>query len=479
MAKSEAIVEPIGACDSPADVYAKLADRPGACLLQSSMVDAQVGRYSILAAQPFARFTAHAGRESEFQLEDRTFRSLGNPFRALNRVLGDYHVEAPDGCPVPFVGGALGYFGYELSCASEDAGGEPRRLVVPDCVFLFYDHGIVFDHLTGENYLVGLPTSRIWQDKSSFHALLDRARRSTTPRAPLHIDIDAVLPAPYRAEVSPEAYREMVRAVRRYIMAGDVYQACTTYAMEMDCGGDAQTLYRVLRAANPAPFSALLDFGDFQVVSASPERFLRIGRDGKVEARPIKGTRPRGSTPELDASLRDDLADSEKDRAENLMIVDLLRNDLGRVCEAGSVRVPELFKIEAYATVFQLVSTIEGRLKAGESALSSIEACFPGGSMTGAPKIRAMEILRELEPTPRGIYSGALGYLSFDGSADLGIVIRTAVLQDGVAVFNVGGGIVYDSDPESEYQESLHKARALIAAISCCETDRVSFRPGD
>jgi len=255
-----------------------------------------------------------------------------------------------------------------------------------------------------------------------------------------------------------------VARVIEYICAGDIFQANLSQRLEAPLVGTPLELYRRLRSRNPAPFSAFLDFGELVVASSSPERFLRV-EDGHVEARPIKGTRPRGVGPEHDAALALALAESDKDRAENVMIVDLLRNDLSRVCEPGSVRVPELFTLEHYATVHHLVSTVVGDLVPTSDPADLVRAAFPGGSITGAPKVRAMQIIAELEPTRRGVYCGAIGYWSTTGAFDTSIVIRTYLVLGDVVYFQAGGGIVADSEPEQEYRETLDKAGGLIAAL--------------
>jgi len=261
-------------------------------------------------------------------------------------------------------------------------------------------------------------------------------------------------------------YCRLVETVKNHIAAGDVYQVCLTRRLDAPLsGGSAWDLYRELRRINPAPFASFLNFPEVQIVSSSPERFLALGPDGTAESRPMKGTRPRGDSVESDRRLRRDLTDSIKDRAENLMIVDLVRNDFGRVCRFGSVIVPDFMAIEDYATVFQMVSTIRGRLAEGCDAIDLIQACFPGGSMTGAPKIEAMKIIDRLEPVKRGIYSGAIGYLDFAGAMDWSMTIRTIVVKNGQCYFHIGGGIVADSDPLAEFRETEDKARALIAAI--------------
>ena len=262
-----------------------------------------------------------------------------------------------------------------------------------------------------------------------------------------------------------EGYLKAVEAVREYIKAGDIFQANLSQRFEADMPVPPYELYRRLRRINPAPFAGYLNFDGVAVVSASPERFLRLQK-GVVETRPIKGTRPRGKDRGEDERLALELVQSIKDKAEHMMIVDLERNDLGRVCRYGTVRVSELMALEKYSTVFHLTSTIEGHLRPGKSAIDLLKATFPGGSITGAPKVRAMEIIDELEPTRRSVYTGSIGYIGFDGGLDLNIVIRTILVKGGRAYFQVGGGVVYDSDPEGEYIETLDKARALIRALS-------------
>jgi para-aminobenzoate synthetase component 1 len=261
-------------------------------------------------------------------------------------------------------------------------------------------------------------------------------------------------------------YETAVQRVIDYILAGDIFQANLSQCLQtrLPSGLTGFNLYRRLRKVNPAPFAAFVRFDDIEIVSASPERFLKL-QQGRIETCPIKGTRPRGATPQADQALAAELLASEKDRAENVMIVDLLRNDLSRVCRDGSVNVPRLCELETFATVFHLVSTVTGELLPGKTAVDLLRACFPGGSITGAPKIRAMEIIAELEPTQRGPYCGSIGYIGFDGSMDTSITIRTYGIKDGIVTFQAGGGIVADSRPADEYEETVAKARALIRAL--------------
>jgi para-aminobenzoate synthetase component 1 len=293
------------------------------------------------------------------------------------------------------------------------------------------------------------------------HEVMPGSVKAEIQRSELALDSKS---SKIRANFTHGEYIEAVAVAKEYICAGDIFQVNLSQRFEVDLPVAPYELYRRLRLINPAPFACYLNFDDVVVAGASPERFLRLDGD-LIETRPMKGTRPRGRSVAEDDDLARELLQSAKDRAENVMIVDLERNDLGRVCKYGTVKVRELWTLERYATVFQLTSTIEGRLRGGKNRIDLLKASFPGGSITGAPKVRAMEIIDELEPTRRSIYTGAIGYLSFDGKMDLSIVIRTFLIKDGRAYFQVGGGIVSDSDPEAEYRETLDKARALIEAL--------------
>jgi para-aminobenzoate synthetase len=378
-------------------------------------------------------------------------------FEEVARRLGG-HGGPPHGAggPVPFDGGLVGWLGYELG--REGA----HRSDLPDVGLIDTDRVIAFDHAAGDVWLVG---DEAWQAE-----MADRLAR-VRPAPPLA----AREPAP--VEVKPRhgsaAYRDLVRRAQAEIVDGETYEVCLTNRLTAKVDVDPLELFRRLRRANPVPHAAFVRIGDVAVCSASPETFLRIDRDGTVTSRPIKGTAPRGSTPEADASLRASLAASEKNRAENLMIVDLVRNDLGVVCEPGSVHVPGLFEVETYA-VHQLVSTVRGRLRSDRTPVDAIRAAFPGGSMTGAPKERTMRILDGLEGGPRGIYSGALGWLGRNGAADLGMVIRTAVVTPGEVHIGVGGAVVALSDPDAEVEEMWLKSRAVVRAIGESIADPVT-----
>lgn len=467
-------------------------DSPGAFLLDSGMDSVRLGRYSYLGGRPAARLTGKRSGPGHrtMDLELTTWRSpdgaepaapdvrrfTADPFNALRELRAAYPrdpaVPADSAPGSPLVSGLVGVFGYETAYAIEDLPDTGRDdLGLPDLVFLMVDEVLVHDHASGITTLQ--VTGR------GPEAAIQAAERTTAwlagfsawaagmskqpPVAP--IDGPTASP-PVRAHFDRTAYMDAVQRCREHILAGDVFEVCLTHRLAMDLPGSPWALYGALRAINPAPFAAFLQVDDFAVVCASPERFLSLDIDGVAESRPIKGTRPRGATPAADTRLREELATAEKDLAENIMIVDLVRNDFGRVCRVGSVDVPELQVVETYATVHQLVSTVRGVLKPEHDALDLVRACFPGGSMTGAPKIEAMKIIDAIEPVKRGLYSGALGFLDAGGAMDLGMVIRTIVCQDGVATFGVGGAVVADSDPGAEYDETMDKARALIAAVA-------------
>jgi para-aminobenzoate synthetase component 1 len=324
----------------------------------------------------------------------------------------------------------------------------------------FYDGIVIIDHKEGKTYVAALGIEENEADIISRLA----AKFVGDPKIAIRTDFKINENVEFRGNFTKPEYMKALDAVHEYILAGDIYQTNLTQRFNADLQLSPLELYSELRKINPAPFASYIDFGEGQIVSSSPERFILVqGRN--IETRPIKGTMPRGKTAAEDAANRETLVNSEKDKAELLMIVDLERNDLGKIAKTGTVKVPELFKLETYQTVFHLVSTVTAELKDNLDAIDCVKATFPGGSITGAPKIRAMEIIDELEPTQRNIYTGSIGYIGFNGDLDLNIVIRTIVCKDGKGYFQVGGGIVWDSDNQSEYQETFDKGRALMDAL--------------
>jgi para-aminobenzoate synthetase len=388
-------------------------------------------------------------------------------FDLLRRRLRERRVEVD--LPLDLPGGYVGYFGYGLKSSL----GAPNRheAETPDACFMAATRVLAFDHRRQRAFAVGLLAPG--ESREAVEAELEEIglRLRAIPPAVAIAPGEIAGPSPFDSDrvalaLDEPGYLEAVATARRELVAGESYELCLTNRISVDVGDlDPFAAFARMRRLNPAPFGAFLRFGDLYVLSSSPERFLRIRRTGEVETRPVKGTRPRGVDPEEDERLREELRRSVKDRAENLMIVDLLRNDLSRVCEVGSVEVEELIGLETHPHVHQLVSTIRGRLREEHDPLACVEACFPGGSMTGAPKLRSMEILDRLEPVPRGVYSGALGYLGLSGEIDLDIVIRTAVIRDGVATVGSGGAVTVRSDPEAEWEEMLLKARPTLAVL--------------
>jgi para-aminobenzoate synthetase component 1 len=412
-----------------------------------------------------------------------------DPLELVRRLMPPAPVGAEHGVASPFVGGAVGYLGYELAQQLEDLELFARDdLRLPDLALLFVDQLLVLDHQCQRAQVAGLGFADTAEAAgeharaiaSEFTRKLEGLLHRAAPPSPASpaasearpgadLDLGALLSVRLGEDAhcyfDQGSYAKAVDSIRSDIADGKLYQANLTQRMDFPCRAEPWSVYLALRRLSPAPFAAYLELPEVAVLSSSPERFLRLDSDKFVETRPIKGTRPRGATSEEDVVLERALSNSAKDRAENLMIVDLMRNDLGRVCELGSVDVPELWRIERYATLFQLVSTVTGRLREDRDAVDLLAATFPPGSMTGAPKIAAIVLLDSIEPVRRGIYSGALGYLDVRGGADLSVVIRTVLIKEGRAYIHVGGGIVADSEPVAEYRETLDKARALIAAL--------------
>jgi para-aminobenzoate synthetase component 1 len=431
--------------------------RPHLLFFDSSEHLPQLGRYSFVAADPIDWIEIPS---VGYGLDD-VFNRLAEQWTRLPAA-------TVPGLP-PFQGGLAGLFSYGLGHAIERFGrSRHNEFCTPDLAVGIYDWVIAFDHDRRKTWAIGHDSARLREVVS---ALQRPGKAAATMKlgAPLSsADLAPQSPLPGHSPVTSNFDRATyLRTIRRaidYVHAGDCFQVNIAQRLIAPFAGSPLELYGRLRECNPAPFSAYFDLGDFAVASASPERFLSV-RDQLVEARPIKGTRPRGSNPNNDAGLVAELANSAKDRAENVMIVDLLRNDLGRVCEYGSVRVPEICRVETYRFVHHLVSVVTGKLRSDRTPLDLLRAAFPGGSVTGAPKVRAMEIISELEPTERGPYCGSLGYIGFDGAMDANILIRTFTIGRGWAQFPVGGGIVADSEPEREYDETLDKAAGLLKAL--------------
>jgi para-aminobenzoate synthetase component 1 len=462
-------------------------DENGIVLLCTSSFDSPSARYSFVAARPFLTFRSFGSR-CEIAFPDSQLSTLnpqqqfGNPWQILDALLA--RCELLDEIDLPFpLGGCFGYWGYELKYFTEPK--LPRRAVndleLPDCHIGFYDSLVVFDHHLGKTFVVstGLAADssrsekRAGEQMAFWKSLLAVEAKggagSPLPAVERTIAHErrARSVAPYlQSNLSRAEFLAAIERAQRYIRAGDIYQVNLSQRLTAPCEFSGWELFQRLGAVSPAPFSAFLDCGDYQVASSSPELFLRLS-GSHILTRPIKGTRPRGADPTRDAQLACELQTSAKELAELVMITDLLRNDLGKVCEFGSVQTPELARLERFAQVQHLVSTVEGRLRKDVTHLAALAACFPGGSITGAPKFRAMEIIDELEPAARGPYCGCHGYFGFNRESQLSITIRTAVCKDGQAHFSVGAGIVADSNPEAEYEETLAKAAGFLAALNC------------
>jgi para-aminobenzoate synthetase component 1 len=449
----------------PLRLFAALATLPRPFLLDSAAARGDGrARFSYLGADPFQWIEADGGI-----LRIDGLAVAGDPLLALRQALAPWRQPARPDLP-PFQGGAVGYLGYELGGLIERLPAPPAPgLALPDLCFGLYDVVVALDHMAGTAML--LSTGWPETDPAARRARAGRRAQQFAARLaadPRHAPPPAgPLVEGWHQELGAAAHVAAVRRIIEYIRAGDVYQVNMTqrFLTRLRPGAGLWDVYRRLRAAAAAPFSAFLDLGQGRAIaSASPERFLRLGPDGAIETRPIKGTRPRGPGPAEDRALAAELLASAKDHAENLMIVDLLRNDLSRVAGVGSVRVPALCALESFRTVHHLVSTVTARLRPGLDAVDLLRAAFPGGSVTGAPKIRAMEIIAELEPARRGPYCGAIAWLGWDGALDSSIVIRTLAAVGRDLVAQAGGGIVADSDPAAEYAETLVKARPLLQA---------------
>ncbi len=465
------LVEEIFITLTAPELFELIKDNSYSFFLDSGMDPQKLGRYSFIGSNPFLVMSSR-GSEITLVRGDEEEIQHGNPFDILNKLLKMYNLGHCS-APVPFPGGAVGYLSYDLCHFTERLPSTAiDDLKLPESYFAFYDVVLAFDHLEGRVYLIatGFPEleesrrlkrakARLEEMKDWLHLIAGSFQLTANSQLVPENGEIAI-----RSNFTPEEYIKAVDRVRQYIAAGDVFQVNLSQRFEADLTVPPYELYRRLRQVNPAPFASYLNFNGVTVVSASPERFLKV-RGDSVETRPVKGTRPRGHDPIEDAALAQELVHSIKDRAENVMIVDLERNDLGRVCRYGTVKVTELAILETFPTVFHLTSTVIGRLCQSKDVVGLLKATFPGGSITGAPKVRAMEIIDELEPTKRNAYTGSIGYLSFTGDLDINIVIRTFLIKEGKAYFQVGGGIIYDSDPEAEYLETMDKAKALIQAL--------------
>jgi para-aminobenzoate synthetase component 1 len=434
------------------DIYSLFKEDLNTILLDSARDAETLGRYSFIGVNCFLTFKSKSGKcykgEEEY---------AGDTFEELNKILKEYSIE--NNTDLPFVSGGIGYFSYDLAREVEDIPNIAKEDIdTPHCYYNFYDNIIILDNLKKSAYVSALGILKSQEDS------IEHIKKCIQGGNKIEYEKVGNITNNFISDFDKNSYMNTITKVRAYIKSGDIYITNLTQRFSCNTRKSAYKIYKDLRHINPAPFAAFMNFENFNLICSSPERFLSI-RDRRVETRPIKGTMPRGLDAAEDLKNKNILINSEKDKAELLMVVDLERNDLSKVCKPSTVKVTELFKLEEYSTVFHLVSTVVGELKETVNPLECIKACFPGGSITGTPKIRSMEIIEELEPVRRNIYTGALGYLGFEGNVDLNIIIRTILIKDNKAYFGVGGGITWDSNEEFEYDETLDKAKALMRVL--------------
>lgn len=438
----------------PFEIFLKFKSKDYLVFLDSCKNYKKLGKYSIITFDPFLKIKSKDGN-----IFVNSMKKDINVFELLNKEYNKYKKSYKT--DLPFIGGIVGHFSYDLCHEIEDL---PKSAIddvkIEDLNLGFYHGAIVFDHKKRKVFI----TDANIDDNGNKR--IEKIRKIIKKENNNEFKVKESSKNPdLKANMTKTKYLESIKKIKDYIKNGDIYQVNMTQRFETDLTQKPINLYAKLRNINPAPFSAYMDFNDYQVLSSSPERFIKL-KENILETRPIKGTRPRGKNKKEDNLLKKELKNSEKDRSELLMIVDLERNDFSKVARTSTVDVKELFTIEKYPTVFHLVSTIQCELDNNYNFVDVLKACFPGGSITGAPKIRAMEVIDELEPTTRNLYTGSIGYIDFNGDMDLNIVIRTMLIKNKKVYFQVGGGIVWDSDPKAEYQESLDKAKALIEALS-------------
>jgi anthranilate synthase component 1 len=470
-------VERMADLETPVSAYLKLAGDGEGFILESIEGGTRLARYSFIGGRPAARITLDAGTMTITRNGETSSSTYQDPLAAIQGLLDEYRATPRSGGP-RFCGGLVGYLSYEAVRSFEPRVGLPggEGLGLPDGNYLLTDDLVVFDNLDrtvraiAQIHLDDTPIEDAYAEAA---ARLDRTLSrldAPTPALPQGVaPVDSAVSDRMRANITPERYRAIVERAKDYITAGDIIQVVLSQRVDISTPVHPLTIYRALRSVNPAPYLFYVNFGDHQVVGASPELLVRL-EGNTVTNHPIAGTRPRGATPAEDEALAVSLAEDEKERAEHIMLVDLGRNDVGRVAEPGTVRVTKLMEIERYSQVMHLVSHVEGQLDEGRTGLDALRSCFPAGTVSGAPKVRAMQIIAELEKDRRGPYAGALGYFDFAGGLDTAITLRTLVFKDGVASLQAGGGLVSDSTPEYEYAETYHKMRALQRAIELAES---------
>ena len=460
-------------CETPVSAFLKLRDS-GPCFLLESAEQGRLGRYSFLGFRPRAVLRYVGGEMREWRgemqanAEPQAVREIADPYGEVSRYLDDYRLPAIEDLP-PFAGGAVGFFGYDLVRTVEPLGEpNPDPIGLPDMALMVSDVLVVFDHMRHELTLMAYAFTDEDADLDTAYAgavrtlvELRERLRGPVPRAAREAEREV---AEFTSNMTREQFEANVSRIIEYVHAGDAFQVVPSQRFSAPAPVEAFSIYRGLRTVNPSPYMYFLDFGDFQLAGASPEPLVKVtGR--RVETRPIAGTYPRGESEEEDRRRAEELLQDPKERAEHVMLVDLGRNDLGRVCEFGSVEVDEFMIVEAYSHVHHIVSQVAGRLRPDVTAMDALRAVLPAGTLSGAPKVRAMQIIDELEPHKRGSYGGAIGYLGFNGDLDTAIHIRTVVVKDGMVHVQAGGGTVADAKPDYEYRESINKAKAVFAAV--------------
>jgi anthranilate synthase component 1 len=461
---------------TPVSAFHRLDTGGSACLFESVVGGEKVGRYSFLAVDPFLTLSARGTKVTVIAGAAREQFDCSDPLDDLRRRLGAMRAARVPGLP-PFAGGAVGYAGYDVVRYSERLVHPPlddRQL--PDLSFAFYDRMVVFDNVN--KTLTAIALARLDETASARVAYDDACarvdglvERLSTPRDELRcadIDVAGDVQTAFRSDFPQAEFEQAVRQCVEYIRAGDIFQVVISQRLEVDLSADPFEVYRTLRVVNPSPFMFFLRTPETTLVGSSPEILCRVV-DGKVTVRPLAGTRPRGATDEDDRRLADELLADPKERAEHVMLVDLGRNDVGRVARYGTIELSDVMVIERYSHVMHITSNVSGELAEGKDAFDALRACLPAGTVSGAPKVRAMEIIDELERHRRGPYAGAVGYIDYGGNMDTCIALRTIVVQNGKAYVQVGAGIVADSQPALEYQETLNKARGLLKAIEITE----------
>jgi len=454
--------------DTPTSIYKKIVPQSPAYLLESVEGGENLARYSFIGFDPFLTFVSR-GAESLVSSGGRQEICTGQPLENLERIISGFKVYLRPGLP-RFFGGAVGYIGYDLVRFIEAIKMPPGEGIpgLPDCCFVFAGTVLIFDHVRQVLIIVvnsrpGAEPERSYIQATEQIEKVIGALKNSIPFENIKMKRSGAGSAA-EANMTRAEFMENVTRAKEYIAAGDILQVVLSRRLRVPFSGEPFNVYRKLRALNPSPYLFYLDFGDLVVVGSSPEMLVKV-EDAVVETCPIAGTRPRGEDLTADEDFARDLMEDEKEKAEHLMLVDLGRNDLGRVCETGSVRVRRFMEVEKYSHVMHLVSNVRGRLAQGQSCFDALKSCFPAGTLSGAPKVRAMEIIAELEPDRRGIYGGAIGYLGFSGNLDTAIAIRTVLIHEGNAYVQAGAGIVADSDPEREYEETMSKASVLLKTL--------------